>query len=46
MCEQPSPGEREPAPYEPPRVERVLSPEDLRREVFYAGSQQATLTDT
>jgi hypothetical protein len=23
--------------YEPPRVERVLSPDDLHREVLYAG---------
>jgi hypothetical protein len=26
-----------PPPYEPPRIERVLSPEDLEREVLYAG---------
>ena len=26
------------ASYEPPRIERVLSPEDLEREVHYAGS--------
>ena len=44
MCEQPSAREREPAPYEPPRVERVLSPEDLQLEVLYAG-QQATVAD-
>ena len=25
------------ASYEPPRIERVLSPEDLEREVHYAG---------
>ena len=24
--------------YEPPRVERVLAPEDLEREVVYAGN--------
>ena len=24
-------------PYEPPRIERVLTPEDLAREVQYAG---------
>jgi hypothetical protein len=24
-------------PYEPPRIERVLTPEDLEREVQYAG---------
>ncbi len=27
-----------PAAYEPPKVERVLSAEDLAREVQYAGS--------
>jgi hypothetical protein len=26
-----------PLPYEPPRIERVLTPEDLRREVQFAG---------
>ena len=26
------------APYEPPRVEQVLDPADLMREVHYAGS--------
>ena len=25
--------------YEPPRVERVLSPDDLSRETLYAGNQ-------
>jgi hypothetical protein len=25
-------------PYEPPRIERVLTPEDLEREVLYAGA--------
>jgi hypothetical protein len=25
------------APYTPPAIERVLSPEDLEREVHYAG---------
>jgi hypothetical protein len=24
-------------PYEPPRIERVLTPEDLQREILYAG---------
>jgi hypothetical protein len=24
-------------PYEPPRIEQVLTPEDLAREVLYAG---------
>lgn len=27
-----------PRPYEPPRIEQVLTPEDLEREVVYAGS--------
>ena len=26
-----------PLPYEPPRIEQVLTPEDLAREVLYAG---------
>jgi hypothetical protein len=26
-----------PPPYEPPHVERVLTPEDLAHEVMYAG---------
>lgn len=26
-----------PEPYEAPRVEKVLTPEDLEREVIYAG---------
>jgi len=29
-----------PAAYDPPRVERVLTPEDLEREVHYAGASQ------
>jgi hypothetical protein len=24
-------------PYEPPRIEQVLTPDDLKREVLYAG---------
>jgi len=24
-------------PYDPPRIERVLTPEDLEREILYAG---------
>jgi hypothetical protein len=28
--------------YEPPRVERVLGPDDLAREVVYAGAQAVT----
>jgi hypothetical protein len=31
-------------PYEPPRIEQVLTPEDLAREILYAGPP-ATLTD-
>jgi hypothetical protein len=31
-------------PYEPPRIERVLTPEDLAREVQYAG-QEITVDD-
>ena len=27
-----------PRPYEPPRIERVLTPDALEREVLYAGS--------
>ena len=27
--------------YEPPRVERVLAPEDLEREILYAGTPPA-----
>lgn len=30
--------ERRSSAYEPPRVERVLDPDDLEREVVYAGS--------
>ncbi len=26
--------------YEPPRIERILTPEDLEREVQYAGTNQ------
>jgi len=42
--EPPFTHQRESVPYEPPRVERVLSSEDLQREVLYAG-QQATVAD-
>lgn len=31
----PTPAERE---YEPPQVEEVLDPDDLKREVHYAGT--------
>jgi hypothetical protein len=37
----PSP-ERRLSDYEPPRVERVLGPDDLEREVVYAGAQAVT----
>jgi hypothetical protein len=30
--------------YEPPRIERVLSPEDLEREVHYAGGPSFVVT--
>jgi hypothetical protein len=29
-------------PYEPPRIEQVLTPEDLAREILYAGMVGAT----
>jgi hypothetical protein len=29
-------------PYDPPRVERVLTPEELAREIQYAGATAAT----
>jgi len=31
--------------YEPPRIERVLTAEDLQREILYAGSTASTDTD-
>jgi hypothetical protein len=34
-----------PISYEPPRIERVLTPEDLAREVDFAGKQVVTLVD-
>lgn len=34
--------ERRLSAYEPPRVERVLGPGDLEREVVYAGLQVVT----
>jgi hypothetical protein len=40
--ERPSPPQLEPVAYAPPRVELVLSPEELQQEMFYAGSQIAT----
>jgi hypothetical protein len=32
-------------PYEPPRIERVLTPEDLTREIEFAGKQVVTFTE-
>lgn len=38
----PSQPERPISPgYEPPRLERVLSPADLEREILYAGDETA-----
>ena len=34
--------ERRSSDYEPPRVERVLGPDDLEREIVYAGGQVIT----
>jgi hypothetical protein len=39
----PSP-ERRSSDYEPPRVERVLDPDDLEREIVYAGGQVITVS--
>jgi hypothetical protein len=35
------PERRVPAGYEPPRLERVLTPADLEREILYAGDETA-----
>ena len=35
----------EPVEYEPPRVERVLSPAELEREILYAGDVSADAAD-
>jgi hypothetical protein len=32
-------------PYEPPHIERVLTPEDLEYEVLYAGEPGASQVD-
>jgi len=32
-------------PYEPPRIERILTPEDLAHEVMYAGPGVLSLSD-
>jgi hypothetical protein len=34
------PERRTPPGYEPPRLERVLSPADLEREILYAGDDE------
>jgi hypothetical protein len=31
--------------YEPPRIERVLTPEDLAREVQYAGQEVSSFAE-
>jgi hypothetical protein len=33
-------------PYEPPRIERILTPEDLACEIMYAGPGVLSVTDT
>jgi hypothetical protein len=38
MRPSPDPSRRAVEGYEPPRVERVLAPADLDREILYAGS--------
>jgi hypothetical protein len=32
-----------PPPYEPPRIEQVLTPEDLEREIRYAGADTPSI---
>jgi hypothetical protein len=32
-------------PYEPPRIERILTPEDLTHEIMYAGPGVLSLSD-
>jgi hypothetical protein len=32
-------------PYEPPRIERVLTPDDLAREIRYAGDSVITVDE-
>jgi hypothetical protein len=41
----PNPSGRVIEGYEPPRVERVLAPVDLEREVLYAGEPSPDLDD-
>ena len=46
MTTEKVPHQAPPAPdnqYDPPRVERSLSPDELEREVHYAGSLTASL---
>jgi hypothetical protein len=31
------------APYEPPRIDRVFTPQDLEREILYAGATDGQL---
>jgi hypothetical protein len=41
----PDPHERrDPVLYEPPRVERILTPAELEREVLYAGDTTGPVT--
>ena len=35
-----------PRPYEPPRIEHILTPEDLEREFLYAGPTDAGTAPT
>jgi hypothetical protein len=37
--------EEAPVGYEPPRVERVLMPADLEREILYAGDEESPAVD-
>jgi hypothetical protein len=39
------PVRRIPPGYEPPRLERVLSPADLEREILYAGDDETGDSD-
>lgn len=42
---QPSDQKDEPADYQAPQIESAMTPEDLAREVQYAGITDATLPD-
>ena len=35
--QRPGPDEKQKKPYQPPRVETVLTSDDLKREILYAG---------